>query len=905
MSESFVEPHDVPIAELKEQVRQAERLRQPLAPVPASVLAVYRYLVGGDFEGETGEDPGQEQDVFDVVVTDGLHKIKCLLSPKLNHLVHRNELCAGCHVTLHDLTLRYNEGDVQGDSFIIIKDVKFRLGTFSSDDPDAIPDWSNALPPETGYHPLTGRWGHYLPLWNNEDPYGDQWELQEDEENQNNDPYADFDRIELKKLASKYKNISRPYPVVVGRVLARGRAHHYGKAGRDKEKWTYQGYLELGDSSGTASMVLWGSTVPALYNKLEVGAVVKVENYTVRQGFALRSRPALHNTQLPCLNIELNINSRKPAAVVTVVPGDQVDPEWDLPDVKYKFVRSAELATTEDQAIVDVLGLSTFVGRWERLRRPTCPQFWQSRWVHVTDQTSAVPMVLQLFATSQPRIHDNITAGHIVVATHMRVMQSTVGREKKKFVYLTTTRESQVYTTGFHGYHGYRTEQALHDLADWLQSGQARQCALKAVIGGCYGYPPLPPTLEEYKAGQGEEKDVKVTPLHHLPAELSSLHYCEGKRLVVQGTIAMVTYIPHPQEATDREQHDIRQRENNRGQLQNDQEQKQNNQEQLQNERERLQNDRTVQNGAQTVSTSTSTRPVPSTSHDLSSSDEDIFSPISERLRSRSQERSPVTTGGPVTRARSKDMDYKWQPVSLLKRAGRKDMRKAVRVFEEPETEDAGPKRKVKKKRGRPARGRTDTTARPSGQQESAGGTTEREIDIDIKLEPLRENADQAMTVNVIQLPPALPRLTTGRLHPLTTPRVWHPRHSDLAREALRLQPSELRPARQDNLKVEDMPLPNDESYYIITLLGLNNDVAVDMLFFPVRNSDHRAAYSHDHDGSFLAMLENGGVAKDVEDLGLPLHEELLDVRLVCVLDCFSHGGENVELVLNRAYRVR
>ncbi|XP_066300335.1 RPA-related protein RADX-like [Branchiostoma lanceolatum] len=902
MSESFVEPQDVPIAELKERVRQAERQRQPLAPVPASVLAVHRYLVGSDFEGETGEDPGEEQDVFDVVVTDGLHKIKCLLSPKLNHLVHRNELCAGCQVTLHDLTLRYNEGDVQGDSFIIIKDAKFRTGSFSSDDPGAIPNWSNALPPETGHHPLTGRWGHYLPLWNNEDPFGEQWEQQEGEEDENNDPYTDIDRLELNKLASKYKTMSRPYPVVVGRVLARARVHYYGKPGRDKEKWTYQGYIELGDSSGTASMVLWGSTVPALYKKLEVGAVVKVENYTVRHSFALRSRPDLHNNQLPCLNIELNINSRKPAAVVTVVPGNQVDPAWDLPDVKYKFVRSVELATTADQAIVDVVGLSTFVGRWERLRRPTCPQFWQSRWVHVMDQTSTKPVVLQLFATSQPGIHDNITAGHIVVATHMRVMQSTVGREKKKFVYLTTTRESQVYTTGFHGSHGYRTEQALHDLADWLQSGKARQCALSAVIGGCYGYPPLPPTLEEYKAGLGEEKDVKVTPLHHLPAELSSLHYCEGKRVVVQGTIAMVTYRPHPLEDREQQQNNRQERQNNRGQLQNNREQLQNNREQLRNEREGLQNERTVQNGAQAALTST--KPVPSTSHDLSSSDEDIFSPVSTRLRSRSQERSPVMEGGPVTRARSKDMDFEWQPVSLLKRRGRKDMRKAVRVFEDPESEDTGPKRKVKRRQQRPARGPTGGS---SGQQESAGGPSEGEMNIDLELEPLREETNQTMTVNVTQLPPALPRLTTGRLHPLTTPRVWQPRHSDLAREALRLQPSELRPARQDNSKVEDMPVPNEESYYIITLLGLNNDVAVDMLFFPVRHGAHRTAYSHDHDGSFLAMLENGGVAKDTEvtDLGLPVREEVLDVRLVCVLDCFSHGGDNVELVLNRAYRVR
>ncbi|XP_078660798.1 RPA-related protein RADX-like [Branchiostoma floridae x Branchiostoma belcheri] len=893
MSESFVEPQDVPIAELKERVRQAERQRQSLAPVPASVLAVYRYLLGADFEGETGEDPGEAQDVFDVVVTDGLHKIKCLLSPKLNHLVHRNELCAGCQVTLHDLTLRYNEGDVAGDSFIIIKDVKFRTGTFSSDDPVAIPDWSNALPPETGHRPLTSRWGHYLPLWNNEDPYGEQWEQHEGKENEDHDPYADIDRIELNRLASKYKNMSRPYPAVVGRVLARARVHHYGKPGKDKEKWTYQGYIELGDSSGTASMVLWGSTVPALYNQLEVGAVVRVENYTVRHSFTLRSRPALHNNQLPCLNIELNINSRKPAAVVTVVPREHVDPEWELPDVKYNFVRSTALAGTEDQAIVDVLGLSTFVGRWERLRRPNCPQFWQSRWVHIKDETSAEPMVLQLFATSQPDIHDNITAGHIVVATHMRVMHSTVGRDKKKFVYLTTTRESQVYTTGFHGYHGYRSEQALHDLADWLQSGKARECALSAVIGGCYGYPPLPPTLEEYKAGLGEEKDVKVTPLHHLPLELSSLHYCEGKRLVVQGTIAMVTYVPHPSDTNrDQQQNNRQERQNNRGQ-------RPNNTEQLQNNREQLQNERIVQNGAQTASTSA--KPVPSTSQDLSSSEEDIFSPISTRLRSRSQERSPEmpAAGGPLTRARSKDLD--WRPVSLLKRPGRKDMRKAVRVFDEPEPEDTGPKRKVKRKRVRPARGGT------SVHQESAAGPSEGEMDIDIELEPQRENADQALTVDVTQLPPSLPRLTTGRLHPLTTPHVWQPKHSDLSREALRLQPSELTPNRQHNSKVEDMPVPKEESYYIITLLGLNNDLAVELLFFPVSHRTHRTVYSHNHDGSFLAMLEHGGVAKDTEvaDLGLPLREELSDVRLVCVLDCFSHGGDNVELVLNRAYRVR
>lgn len=143
---------------------------------PVAVVSLQRYL------SDQSEDQPPDTYSYDVTVTDGVWRAKCLLHHSLNHLVQTNTLKTGTDISLRQCSFVYNERRL-GHGYICIEELECgaeRSVVLSGvKDVGSIPilvkhgmERSVELQSDV---PLKVSRKHYLSLWNNDDPEGDIW----------------------------------------------------------------------------------------------------------------------------------------------------------------------------------------------------------------------------------------------------------------------------------------------------------------------------------------------------------------------------------------------------------------------------------------------------------------------------------------------------------------------------------------------------------------------------------------------------------------------------------------------------------------------------------------------------------------------------------------------------------
>lgn len=144
-----------------EEVQGSSQLSAaPAEPPAVTVVAVERYLA----QAPPAAPP---QYWYDVTLADGARRHRCHLAPRLNGLVQRARLRAGTRLRLTRCSYRYDEKRLNR-GFFCLEGLERAAGTATA---------ASGIPPD-GHRPLQPLRGdnrHYLPLWNNEDPYGDVW----------------------------------------------------------------------------------------------------------------------------------------------------------------------------------------------------------------------------------------------------------------------------------------------------------------------------------------------------------------------------------------------------------------------------------------------------------------------------------------------------------------------------------------------------------------------------------------------------------------------------------------------------------------------------------------------------------------------------------------------------------
>uniref|UniRef100_A0A3B4A2Q8 Uncharacterized protein n=1 Tax=Periophthalmus magnuspinnatus TaxID=409849 RepID=A0A3B4A2Q8_9GOBI len=506
-------------------VTQSLKLR-PEDTSPVTVVALHRYLA------DSGEAQQQDDSYsYDVTLTDGVWRAKCFLHSSLNHVVHKNYLRTGTDISITQCSFVYNERRL-GHGYLCIEDLTCRTDTCTvrtyDKDISALPilvkhgmERTISLQSDV---PLQVSRKHYLPLWNNDDPDGEMWASEPLSEN----TVLDVSKITfLCNLEGQFQNLQKPFPLLV-KIIHKSRLRYYGKYGLNID-YPYMTYFEVADQSGTMSLVLWNDLCPEFYQRLHEGTVLYLQNYSLKRSYLNRSRPHMDHYRMNAFNsVEICLNPRKPASVITIISPKSVLPQWGLPEISYRFITRSELNQLSNNFVCDIIGLVTFVGRVERIR---CKKYWTYRWIHAVDGTSDLPLIIEMFSSSQPEIFSHICPMTYLVCTQMRLCHVNGG-----LPYLTSSCETRMFITGYHKGQPYVSDPKVKSFIQWTKTLKDNVILQKTTLGGYYSYPRAPKIfIQSVESASGDNDNIL--------SEFETLQYREHKRVAIQGQIMAVQFI--------------------------------------------------------------------------------------------------------------------------------------------------------------------------------------------------------------------------------------------------------------------------------------------------------------------------------------------------------------------------
>ncbi|XP_061566503.1 LOW QUALITY PROTEIN: RPA-related protein RADX [Cololabis saira] len=494
--------------------------------------------------------------LYDVTLTDGDCRLQVTLDPGLNRLVERRVLHPGstlCHATFTPaLSAQLPEcsgasGD--RDSYRLVS-VEVRAGAPGGDEDQGVrtpdPDW-DSLPwfgssePADPLVPLRANRSVFLPLWNNVDSSGEAWreappteedeETEAEEEDEGQRPAVTVWELRDSFLSSQRRVARRTVQdQLIVRIINKSHLMYYGRTDRNCE-CPYKAVLEVCDQTGSVCVVLWNSMCVDWYGCLKPGDIISLRRYRVKQHYEAMDD-----------DIEISVNSRNPAARISILPESSVSADFLPPAPTYSFYNSKELLDPPPSATCDVIGLLTFAGRPERIRSKggRGAELLEYRWLRLEDGSSDKPIMVKLFSTSQPETHQKLHPLSVVVCTRLRPVGSPdPGRGGS---YLTNTAYTQVYCTG-RGHHSrmsYRKLGQVQHFLRWLRGQDDGQVLSRALIGGFFIYPPPPVSLETYmRERRGELGFLQGAELQR---ELERLCYRERRSFCIQAAVTMVTY---------------------------------------------------------------------------------------------------------------------------------------------------------------------------------------------------------------------------------------------------------------------------------------------------------------------------------------------------------------------------
>ncbi|XP_023260445.1 RPA-related protein RADX [Seriola lalandi dorsalis] len=799
-----------------------------------AVIALQRYL------SEQSEGLQQQHTyTYDVTVTDGVCRAKCFVHPCLNHLVHTNTLRTGTDINITQCSFVYNERRL-GHGYICIE--RLRCGAETSvvlpriNDVSSLPilvkqgmERSVVLQSDV---PLQVSRKHYLSLWNDDDPEGDIWTSG----SPSSDTVLDVSKISLlSSLESSFRSSWKPLPLLV-KIIHKSRLRYYGKFGL-KIDFPYQAYFEVADQTGTMSLVLWNELCPEFYQRLNVGTVLYLQNYTTKQSYSCRSRPQMDHHRLKTFNsVEICLNPRNPASVITIVSPKSVLPQWGLPEVSYQFITRSELEKLTNNSACDVIGLVTFVGRVERVKRKGNKgpeKYWTYRWVHAVDGTSNHPFILEIFSSSQPEIFSCICPMTYLVCTQMRVCQV-----EGSLPYLTSSCETETFITGYHKGQPYVSDLRVKNFIQWTKTLKDNVVLKKTAVGGHYCYPCPPKMFTQSMADASAQ--VPLVAVADLKRELETLQYREHKKVAIQGQITAVQYM------------------------------------------------KTLKT---TESQVTEEREVPDVSTDMCVPDTHSHPTAAEQTL-------PYSLRSPSAENIS---------------AGRGKRRIQVREATQSSSNHGGVPSK---------RRAGDENTKEGQEQEENERDSELEDDQEVQCHLQLQNPNQDSDVLswessswLKQKHEVSEHLCQGGLYQDSISQKFTSDTKNVLLQWSNLQPTRWTPAQT----ADTVPPVVCPGYYQVTILGINKQIAVDAAYFPVVSADEPRAVGlaqDPHGNTMLSCLASGflcplSVKADDSDATLPEPEDILattseleDTHVVGILDLCHLGGDKVEVLINKVYRV-
>ncbi|XP_051935097.1 RPA-related protein RADX [Hippocampus zosterae] len=419
--------------------------------------------------------PCPGDNLYDVTLSDGDCRLRVTLDPRLNGLVEKNVLRQGTAVRNATLAPAMTglADRTEDESFIMVSVEVSSFESIEDSHQDSLP-WSGSSDVSG---PLLANRKVFLPLWNNVDFYGDAWKKTApplEEEVTALRPTVTVQDLSRGFLAREVWALRTIRRRLIVRIAAKSHLTYYGRADSNCA-CPYQALLEAHDSSGSVSLVLWNSMCVNWYRVLKPGHVISLSHFRIKERYQSEGE-----------NIEISVNSRNPASRVALLPEASVAPDCMPPPAPpYNFCDSEELASCSHGALCDVIGLLTFMGRAERMKKGS--ELMEYRWLRLQDGRSSRPIWIQLFSTSQPQVHRGLHPLLVLMCSRLKAVQTADG-----LLYLTNTAYTQLHRSG------NSQLPAIQRFFDWFREQDERRLLRSALIGGFFAYPPPPVSLEAY-----------------------------------------------------------------------------------------------------------------------------------------------------------------------------------------------------------------------------------------------------------------------------------------------------------------------------------------------------------------------------------------------------------------------
>ena len=161
--------------------------------------------------------------------------------------------------------------------------------------------------------------------------------------------------------------------------------------------------------------------------------------------------------------------------------------------------------------------------------------------------SSSLPIILHLYACSQPEVFNSIAAGNVLVCARMLLKVESQDSKQARICFLTTSRESQLYALKKPSDVNNKPFSDSTEIADaikWRQSGEAKHLLMVSCSGGYYSFPPLNHSLELYKRTFPQGSEMSLITTVNLGFVMKELHYREQLRLHIQGIVVAMEFVP-------------------------------------------------------------------------------------------------------------------------------------------------------------------------------------------------------------------------------------------------------------------------------------------------------------------------------------------------------------------------
>jgi len=349
-----------------------------------------------------------------------------------------------------------------------------------------------------------------------------------------------FNHHNLKQLDRTWSSLTQTlkFPLIV-RVLAKCKEKLILQQTNHRKTWMCLSNVLIADNSGYSVLTIWDEAVADFHKNLKEGDILVLNGSYMAGTMRTNHRKLIHNIgpkvrhptlELAPTGIELKLNKSDLNRVSIVHSGATCD---TIPGLLCNFMSVEKLIRRGAAAgrMVDLVGVVTMHGRWEREGAWHFDQFWVRVWLQIMDHTSDKVVNVKMFVDQEA--WDELEAavlGEMVILTNL----VSVFHEAE-FSHLESSNQTSVFSGESTRDSRWCDQGSVRELRDSVDEDPSRWARILKLHGGIGGQFCLCPDLLAIISILDSDKEI-INPLTFVDI-LNNLPIRGSKRILIKARI--------------------------------------------------------------------------------------------------------------------------------------------------------------------------------------------------------------------------------------------------------------------------------------------------------------------------------------------------------------------------------